>query len=179
MNPDVSNLHRSNLNALALVLDVVESKNFSMATFHSSAKAFWHAVADPDLDYDCGTVACAVGHGPRAGIEAEPGENWLDYAARAFGVDHTARAFDFLFSGTLTYVDNTPSGAAARIRCYLEEGIPPEFVSLFGEYLRWQITGTMGPGRVAWARARMRQTYARYLRVPTSAPERVDRLLPV
>src|SRR3546814_6384471 len=33
----------------------------------------------------CGTVACAGGHGPIAGIPSLPGEYWGDYIPRVFG----------------------------------------------------------------------------------------------
>lgn len=34
----------------------------------------------------CGTSACALGHGPAAGIEALEGEGWLSYSERQFGI---------------------------------------------------------------------------------------------
>ncbi len=62
---------------------------------------------------ECGTVACAVGHGPAAGVAARPREGWTQYQYRAFGNLHAA-----LFAADWTGTDNTPHGAAARI-CWL------------------------------------------------------------
>ena len=38
-----------------------------------------------DVYSHCGTVACAAGHGPMAGIEAKPHESWTAYTDRVFG----------------------------------------------------------------------------------------------
>ncbi len=67
----------------------------------------------------CGAVACAVGHGPAAGIPltcaSGTGEDWVEYEERAFGVDfHVA-----FFAGSWSAVDNTARGAAARIAMVL------------------------------------------------------------
>lgn len=75
---------------------------------------------------NCGSVACAVGHGPAAGIRLFPEEvkerwnevSWSRYADRAFGADDRG-VFHFLFDGDWTDVDNHHYGAAARIRYYL------------------------------------------------------------
>lgn len=80
----------------------------------------------------CGTVACAVGHGPLAGIEMTPGEKkakdagvgWAVYCARAFGVSNISPEMGWLFQSWWQKKDNTPEGAAARIRYYLKHGVP-------------------------------------------------------
>lgn len=81
---------------------------------------------------NCGTVACAVGHGPAAGIKVADeeficrgqGVNWHGYSRRAFGVGATSRfdAFSFLFGAQWDLIDNHHYGAAARIRYYLATG---------------------------------------------------------
>lgn len=76
-------------------------------------------------DNVCGTVACAIGHGPAAGIEPLMGERWYTYAHRCFGAGELL--FRWLFESDWWAVDNTAKGAAARIRVVLESGIPRSF----------------------------------------------------
>lgn len=81
----------------------------------------------------CGTVGCAIGHGPYAGIEKLKGDSWLEYAEKAFGinaslVDEDAdMPFRWLFDCEWCYFDNTPEGAAKRIVYFLVFGIPSTF----------------------------------------------------
>jgi hypothetical protein len=62
----------------------------------------------------CGTVGCAVGHGPVAGVQSYPGESWTAYTERCFIPDGSP-LFEFFFSDDWQTKDNTPQGAAARI----------------------------------------------------------------
>jgi hypothetical protein len=81
----------------------------------------------------CGTVACAVGHGPAAGLLMTEDEAndltgvWVHYAERVFGMDRFNREFYFLFGANWTDYDNTPKGAAARIRYVVAGGEVPNF----------------------------------------------------
>lgn len=75
----------------------------------------------------CGTVACAVGHGPAAGIRIYGDLDWSDYADRVFGVfKEDIFGWDYMFSSTWSETDNTPKGAAARIRTYVALGHTPD-----------------------------------------------------
>lgn len=92
--------------------------------------------------YSCGTVACAIGHGPLAGIGVRKLKfysNWFDYAEHYFGVrpiyrkwdgitdDNMHYAFVWMFDTDWSSVDDTPIGAAKRIRIYLENGVPANY----------------------------------------------------
>lgn len=104
---------------------------FDMSEFRGARRA----AAD-----ECGTVACAVGWGPIAGIGMTPEEqdyygtdahDWLAYMNRAFGlgthlspVDVADQAADFLMRAFWHDIDNTPEGAARRIGILLRRGIP-------------------------------------------------------
>lgn len=82
----------------------------------------WHT-----YNNHCGSVGCAVGHGPFAGIPKFEYENWWDYCSRQFGVGanfEESEAFDWMFSLYWVGVDNTPKGAAKRIMWFLEKGVP-------------------------------------------------------
>lgn len=73
----------------------------------------------------CGTVACAAGHGPMAGIRALPGEEWYGYVSRVFTDDLYERRW--CFGADWTDIDNTPHGAARRIRHLLDHGLPADW----------------------------------------------------
>lgn len=84
--------------------------------------------------HTCGSAACAVGHGPSLYevdkvFKVKRHEGWSEYTARVFGIDDCddgegERAFNWLFDGEWGDVDNTPKGAAKRIRWYLKKGVP-------------------------------------------------------
>jgi hypothetical protein len=84
----------------------------------------------------CGAVACALGHGPAAGVLVPKkmtyagGVKWSLYGALFIGDD--TRADSWLFCGSWTSVDNHHHGAAARIRYLLDKGEPPANFYSFG-----------------------------------------------
>lgn len=79
----------------------------------------------------CGTVACAVGHGPAAGILFRSGDfvwgepHWRAYAERFVPKEHGPDC-EWAFGGSWSHHDNHHWGAAARIRYLLKHGRPPE-----------------------------------------------------
>lgn len=86
----------------------------------------------------CGAVACAIGHGPSAGFLAAPSDfnsvgdiAWVMYTRRVFldykDYDAYQRAFSWMFGGSWSRNDNTPQGAARRIRQFLTSGVPEGF----------------------------------------------------
>jgi len=116
--------HRRNLTKLADYLDALPEgyERFDMWSYMLDGSN-GHEVGRPGvLPSACGSVACAIGHGPSAGIRRRGDRNWEDYCSRVFG---TGDAWSYLFSAQWAYFDNTPKGAAARIRTYLELGHAP------------------------------------------------------
>lgn len=81
---------------------------------------------------ECGTVACAIGHGPAAGIPSHVNDaGWWDYTSRAFGIQPGHEELDddlwaWMFSSEWKDTDNTPQGAAARIRWFLDHDCAPD-----------------------------------------------------
>lgn len=82
-------------------------------------------------EHECGTVGCALGHGPDAGIEPLYGEEWGDYCERAFGIkfwittnEDDLSAYQWLFSSDWDAIDGTAYGAARRIYEFLQNGVP-------------------------------------------------------
>lgn len=96
----------------------------------------------------CGSAACAVGHGPSAGILFKPSQlvdrwysgeflpNWdsytknfiSEYCHETTSVEHGKNMFEWLFGGEWEGIDNHHYGAAARI-WYILDGnkIPEDF----------------------------------------------------
>lgn len=71
---------------------------------------------------ECGTIACAVGHGPAAGLKPEPGMDWDDYEQKMFGVglmreDDLHQAWVYMFGPN--HPDDATE-AADRIQTYLK-----------------------------------------------------------
>ena len=118
---------KDNLAKLATYLEALPADydQFDMDDYNRRDGAHLHL---DHRSYECGTVACAVGHGPAAGIRVySDGGGWRSYAERVFGVeqngyDHRGASFDFMFSAKWVNYDNTPAGVAARIRTFLANG---------------------------------------------------------
>lgn len=123
----VTTAHVENLLKLALyLLDLPEGySQFNMAVFYEE-----NYLGDRGRGYaECGTVACAVGHAPRA-LSLDPPDivcpdesteeamddedPWLSWSDRHLGKLSTP-VWQFCFTGFWTSRDNTPQGAAARI----------------------------------------------------------------
>lgn len=103
----------------------------------------------------CGSVGCAIGHGPYAGIPKLPDEDWCSYSDRVFGLAADLRAWDWCFSGAWVNIDNTPRGAAKRIRYLLANGRPPEWFDiqwLEDPGVRGVEYGRINPPRPKWCR---------------------------
>ena len=122
---------RSNLERLADYLSALPDTcgKFDMATYCEGAVNAYDAVeAAEALAASCDTVACAAGHGPSAGVAAEDGEAWDTYVGRAFGADDREdKLYIWIFAPEWEVIDNTANGAAARIRYFLEHGLPENY----------------------------------------------------
>ena len=115
--------HKENLKMLAdYLLSGELNASFDMMSY----------VGGYDDDYydymmNCGTVGCAVGHGPYAGIPKSKDEQWVSYCERAFGINQFSYEFRWLFSSMWVNVDNSPEGAGMRILYFLKNGLPENF----------------------------------------------------
>ncbi len=151
-------LTRANINNLKKLADYLESlpyryKHFDMLDFldaQSNEAAVVYAKENGGV-HTCGTVACAVGHGPSAGILFRNSDfteeydwnqsafvmapDWSSYAQRFTGIDDPlSRKFEWLFGSDWVEVDNHHYGAAARIRYLLEyRQVPSGFLSGYAE----------------------------------------------
>lgn len=124
--------HRDNLLKLADYLDKLpdDYEHFDMAEYMMTRDEDypdneWTISINERSKPACGTVACAVGHGPAAGIRIYGDHDWESYADRVFG-DMSHDDFTYMFGSSWVDTDNTPKGAAARIRTLVELGKAPE-----------------------------------------------------
>lgn len=119
-------------------------EHFSMFMFLFDGECYFFAddVVIDDLGKvitKCGTVACAVGHAPLAGIDCGRFEQYQDIVN--WLTNHNAFAYDWMFSGEWSCTDDTPKGAAARIYFALDYGIPfkPREFALGAKYLPYAV----------------------------------------
>lgn len=129
--------HRDNLAKLATYLEGLPKsyKHFQMHTFagHNGTCPLGDVdqiiIDDPEKFYtNCGTIACAIGHGPAAGIKIPKAATYTCfYAGRQISWDRYSYEmfcpegdeWHWMFSGEWKGRDNTHRGAAARIRYVL------------------------------------------------------------
>jgi hypothetical protein len=119
-------MNRTNLEKLASYLEGLpaDCNHFKMNTYFQRYGTF-RTYGDATLAGDCDTAACAVGHGPAAGIIlATEVSDWADYGEKAFEL--ASDEWVWCFSGGWSAVDNTPHGAAKRIRHLLYDGVPSD-----------------------------------------------------
>lgn len=93
-----------------------EYPDFEMSDFTTAGGDEAHLPA-------CGTAACAVGHGPAAGVAPEDGESWFGYSTRCF-MNEESDEWHWCFSGGWARTDNTAHGAADRIEWLIDRGLP-------------------------------------------------------
>jgi hypothetical protein len=123
-------MNTANLLKLAEYLEALPAdyRHFDMELFIKSGTEFrptYPAKAEETIKH-CGTAACAIGHGPSAGIlppSIPAMNNWGVYCEEAFGMNFMDNEGQWCFGSNWCEHDNTPAGAAARIR-YLLAGKP-------------------------------------------------------
>ena len=118
---------KSNLKKLAIYLSTKRpSKAFSMESYMEDESGCDVGVTEAKKHPECGTVCCAVGNGPRAGIPIGRSESWIEYIYKF--IDREAEGhFEWLFDYNWVYHDNTPKGAAYRIGYMIKCGMPEWF----------------------------------------------------
>jgi hypothetical protein len=113
--------YRQNLIKLAKYLWNLNPKYFDMSTYYNRPKMKSYLsryISTVTLiDHRCGTVGCAVGHAPLAGVGHKENECWQDYAHRVFigKGKYSSIVFSYLFDAEWYEVDNSPRNTAKRI----------------------------------------------------------------
>lgn len=117
------------LRKLANYLDKVTDDKFDMRNYFDDGKNTSPSEIVPkDVKikyHNCGTVACALGHAPLI-FPSFSGESWAEYTARVFDLRTFGLSWNYMFSAEWEEFDNTPSGAATRIRYWCRNGCPFE-----------------------------------------------------
>jgi hypothetical protein len=93
-------------------------RKFDMSNFYVDGTTRWKPANAVNIS-ECGTTACAAGHGPVAGVAALPNESWGHYIQRAF-CEFGGTVYSAAFSEYWAPVDNSARGAAARILFMLD-----------------------------------------------------------
>ena len=141
----LSETHKANLDKLATYLESLpdDYEHFDMSAYYSMAgdEMDVYDIYDDNLHapHSCGAVACAVGHGPAAGVPVPRGINsWFSYSLGSFGLAlhgssrngqtrNESEAAAFLFSERwAVFYQNKARHAAQRIRILLSKGEPPK-----------------------------------------------------
>ena len=84
-----------------------------------------------EVEAHCGTVGCALGHAPL--VEGLPNAHkylsWSHYVFDVFGLTWTSGEWHWCFAPSWYNLDNTPQGAAQRIYCLVNQGLPDNWKS--------------------------------------------------
>jgi len=144
--PKLTKAQRARLDKLATYLEGLpkDYRHFDMADYvlgvEDGDKEATYARHNGGVNA-CGTAACAVGHGPAAGVLVPPrfvtklwngyvDVDWHQYSTLFLGNDGDGypeeNLFEWAFSGGWVSADNHHWGAAARIRYLLDHGAPPK-----------------------------------------------------
>lgn len=123
-------INRKDLTLLAEYLEKLPEnyENFDMDKFERKGRLLSEVVT---LDNLCDTAGCAVGHAPFVQGISRPKENewWGEYSDRitfdenllVYKSEEHKDLWDFLFGSNWVCIDNTPRGAARRIRAVLKD----------------------------------------------------------
>lgn len=123
-----SDLNVKDLTLLANYLEQLPEgyEQFEMSHFTSTYNDLEEF--DTSSGFICGTSGCAVGHAPFISGVSKPlkDEGWSDYSDRiTFSVDRLYYqhevVWEFMFGSFWSNVDNTPQGAARRIKAVLAD----------------------------------------------------------
>lgn len=118
---EIFGMNIQNLSILADHLSAASQTGFDMYEFMVDEDG--HALQPKR--HDCGTVACAIGHGPKAGLAVEEFDrSWYLYSERVFGLSD--RGWTWCFGSEWEAIDNTPAGAAKRIQYLIKHGLPED-----------------------------------------------------
>ena len=131
--------YRSNLLKLAAHLEKKPSLyrrllrvKFSMRHYAKNVKLYAYRELMPDELLEarrcprhyCGTVVCALGEAALLFPKEVKDLTFAGVARQLFGIGSFSDAWYWLFDAEWAMIDDTREGAAARIRWYLEHGVP-------------------------------------------------------
>jgi len=115
-------MNRENLSSMADYIETIPQEKFDMNTYRRGES----------VKHACGSVGCILGHCTILDERPLPVDYYADIAFASWSLEFTglnpnSDEWDYLFSSFWTYGDNTPTGAAKRIRHFLEKGLPQDW----------------------------------------------------
>lgn len=112
-----------NLLKMADFIEKVPQRKFTMENFRGKISDF--------RNFTCRSIGCIIGHciilDDYANIPFHPGTAYLDFESWSVnftGISSGMYSWYYLFSCSWKRIDNTPEGAAKRIRYYVKNGLP-------------------------------------------------------
>jgi|GEM_PF-2667858 len=116
-------LNIKNLEEMADFIETVPSKFFNMHRFRKGGR----------VTPECDSVGCIIGHCTILDKRPLPqllnGEiDFYSWAEEFTGLPRRSPAWFYLFSSNWADTDDTPTGAAKRIRFFLKNGIPNDWL---------------------------------------------------
>lgn len=163
MSINITPARRARLEKLATYLEYLpeDYTHFNMGAYYdpdyeskpdldTNQLEYLYARKEPKNLFKCGTVACALGHAPAAGIAIPPrfvnkesGVDWDGFGSEMFlGEEDTSslsEEYNFIFGGYWTVTDDHHWGAAARIR-YLLAGHDIDGQETKEDYAAYRVT---------------------------------------
>lgn len=124
-------INYENLEKIAAYTEKRPQEGFNMMQYCQDDRG--HSVS-----HACGTLMCIIGDLPALKGEfslrsdevhshvSGQAVDWSSYSGRVTGLDDSGDEWEYLFGGDWVYTDNTPKGAAARIRYFIENGLPED-----------------------------------------------------
>ena len=114
-------MNRKNLNRMADYIETIPQEKFNMATYRTGEL----------LKHECDTVGCVLGHCTILDKRPLPilrsgNINFYAWSIKFTGLGPFSNEWRYLFASGWGAVDNTPIGAANRIRHFLEKGLPTD-----------------------------------------------------
>jgi len=115
-------MNRENLNRMADYIETIPQEKFNMRLYRWGEK----------VNSECGSVGCVVGHCTVLDKNPLPlyksgNINFYAWSREFTGLGPLSDETAYLFASGWEAFDNTPTGAAKRIRHFLEHGLPQDW----------------------------------------------------
>lgn len=114
-------MNKENLRKMADYVETIPQENFDMEYFRF----------EDDTSYKCDSIGCVIGHctvldDPKnIPLYPDGGIFFSEWSYKFTGISE--EEWDWCFSEDWAHTDNTPTGAAKRIRFLLENGLPEDW----------------------------------------------------
>ena len=117
-------MNKENLLKMADYIETIPQNDFHMGCYRNGFKKY----------HKCNSVGCIIGHCTILDEEENlprrsDGEiNFSLWSQRFTGITAGSDEWYYLFGGDWSRTDNTPTGAAKRIRYFVEHGLPEDWL---------------------------------------------------